>query len=504
MTAAKILLASLALATTRQSGQLTWTEATMPKGLLGPQVTWRGNLWGTHWEQPTVMFYDGAKVNKGGKTVVPRKKFAPSMYATGSGLFLASRGDQYLFTYIKGRKPFKPGEKIRQAFTSAIGNVVSDDGKILNVELSTGAFDNYHQVKGLTSEVEVNITGMTLNQAVNFIEYSPDGLQDFVPTLSGIGIGVPLLPHLICDCGIIKGPIRGYKNTRVVLYGEYVEGNPTLWYNLPDINPMYWAPIMTGTGSNPNGSQDSTEAVRHFHGEVFVPGIGPNEGRLFAFTGDNDSQSSILICDDIADLCNNGTKWANNWAFNRYGSDRVKFLTKGAGAPYCLGAGRQEYRTVELMIDSAKRYGYYIPDQSDATDGDLPGTNTLHIVDLAAKSIRRTTNRVTGTGWVGTYAPDGTILISTDSEFGFFPKPNQYNGNCDEFCHLYALGSDKASLYEVTKFRRSDWNNPAGSVQIDRWPLAFGNLFGWDTTYRVEGGDHAGSLVKSPSLPLSR
>ena len=71
MTTAKILLTLLAVGIgTRQSGQLTWTEATMPKGLLGPQVTWRGNLWGTHWEQPTVMFYDGAKVNKGGSQFV--------------------------------------------------------------------------------------------------------------------------------------------------------------------------------------------------------------------------------------------------------------------------------------------------------------------------------------------------------------------------------------------------------------------------------------------------
>ena len=484
-------------AAVHQSGQESYTEApALAHVLKAPQIFWNGRLWGTHWDQPTVTIYDGATVTLGGKTVVPRKPFAPSLFGTSVGIFVGSRGKQCILHYNKV-KQFKLGEKIHQSFTAAVGQIIQDDGKYLSLEVSTGTFDSRHQIEGLTSKASASVVGMTVNSPVNFLEWSPDGYKDFEPVFTRPGLTAPILPHQLCDCGVIKGPIRGYSNTHVLLYGDYSEGNPSLFYCLPDVDPHNWTLLMTGSGVNITGGQNS-ESIRHFHGEEFVPGIGPNEGRLFVFTGDGDTQSSILCCDDVADLCNNGAKWSGYWAMNYWGTGRVNYLTTGPGKNYCVAAGNQSYRTVELMIDASKKFGYYIPDQPDITNGNPNGTNTLHILDLNNKTIQATNNRVTGTGWVGSYAPDGTILLSTDSEFGFFPTPGVYNGNCDMYCHLYALGADNASLYEIAKFQRGDWQNPVGSVQIDRWPLAFGTLFAWDTVQIMVGGDHAGTVARGP------
>ena len=498
-TAIAILL--VALATQGGSREVWWPAWIYKQRVIAPQVYWRGQVWGLRWDLPQLQAFDGANVTKGAHTVIARKPYGPSIYATGSGLYIAVRSPQASLTYLKSANAaFSLGERVIQSFTGAVGFVYKDTGSVLSLEVSSGTFDGTHMIKGQTSKTIASATAMTSIPYINFLEFTPDGKQDTFPTMTVQGDTVPWLPHLIVDCGIVKGPINGHSNTRVVLFGEYLEGNPILYYTLPDVDPHTWIPIMQGTGVGQSSSPTSTEAIRHFHGGVFVPGLGTKEGRLFMFTGDTDNQSSILVCDDIADLCNNGAKWLSNWALNRYGVDRYNFLTTGPGAAYCVGVGSQVFRTVELMIDANKQYGYWIPDQPNATNGNTEGTNTLHRVDLNSYKVTKYPGRATGSGWIGGYCPDGTIFLSTCSDFGF-NDPNQYGGNGDSYCHLYALGADNQSLYEFAKFRRADYASPSGSIQIDRWCTAFNAMFGWDSNRELIGGDPVGYVAKTNHVP---
>jgi len=481
----------------------TWWPAWLYKSrLLAPQVLWHGQVWGLHWSQPQIWAFDSNTITQGAHTVVARKNGSPSVYATGSGLYVAVRAPQASLTYaMSGSKSFALGEKVIQSVSGAVGFIYKDTGSVVSLEVSSGKFDGTHLIKGQTSKVSATVSAISSIASIDFLEYSPDGIQDTFPTTTVNGTEIPWLPHLIVDCGIIKGPINGHSNTRVVLFGEYLEGNPILYYSLPDVDPHTWTPIMQGTGSGKSGTPGSTEAIRHFHGGIFVPGLGAKEGRLFMFSGDQDYQCSILVCEDVADLCNNSSKWLSNWGLDRYGADRVKFLTTGAGSAYCAGVGAQDFRTVELMVDANKQYGYWIPDQAAATNGNTGGTNTLHRLDLKTFETTKFPGRVTGTGWIGCYAPDGTILLSTCSEFGF-DVPTQYQGNCDSYCHVYALGADNQSLYEITRVRRSDYANPQiGEIPIDRLLSAYGVVFGWDPTLTLIGGDPIGYVAKITHIP---
>jgi hypothetical protein len=153
------------------------------------------------------------------------------------------------------------------------------------------------------------------------------------------------------------------------------------------------------------------------------------------------------------------------------------------------------------MVDSNKQYGYWIPDQPAATNGNTGGTNTLHRMDLRTLQVTKYSQRVTGDGWMGALAPDGTMMFSTISDVGAVGAGVGYIGNCDQYVRLYAMNPSNQTLYEVTRFQRTDATNPSGSCQIDRWCTAFGVMFGWDSTNGLVGGDPIGYVEKVTHIP---
>ncbi len=124
--------------------------------------------------------------------------------------------------------------------------------------------------------------------------------------------------------------------------------------------------------------------------------------------------------------------------------------------------------------------------------------------DLEPKTIKTiSVYRSIGTGWMGTLTPDGTVLITTESDHTA-SSGTAYSGNNDAYCRVYAVGPDGNSMYSVAQFQRKDYLNPAGTpVLISSFFTAFGAVFGWDTQQNLFDGDPIGTFDNKPKLYIT-
>ena len=203
--------------------------------------------------------------------------------------------------------------------------------------------------------------------------------------------------------------------------------------------------LMTPTA----GGTAALSSVRHFHG-VFKGG-----GALWVATGDSTAgdawNSTLLYCDDVADLVENADEWKTKWGLDKVGTTRrAWFDTGGTGVDYCADLLTNEAdfkavwsdawteypntsqlaRTVELVVDQWDEYGYFIPDMT-ASAG-----NAVLRVNLSTREVELIGSGVMGTGWFGTRVDNGgTSIVCLSSQSA---HEGAYVGN-DEFVRMYAV-----------------------------------------------------------------
>ena len=329
--------------------------------------------------------------------------------------------------------PFAHGELVTQATSNATGYYISSTATEVVLLLVSGTFDNSHDLTGSVTGSATGITAVATASNPCFLHRSADGIVNYLPVAAFLGT------FQVCsfvDCGTVAG-LGG----QLLLWFEYAvtgAGDCGIWYNLPGTNDI-WAKLFTC----------STGAIKHFHGARYIDGV------LYVLTGDGNDESSILKCADVADLINNPATWKTRWGLDITGATRTVYLTTGAGAPYCVTAGNQNARGLDLIADADNVYAYWIPDTY---------TNTsLMRLNLAAGTVEQFPGAVVGEGWTGTRLADGTILYITGSEY----FTGSY-GACDEFVRLYALLPDGKSMTPLMARRRQDYAAPAGIVKYDR------------------------------------
>jgi hypothetical protein len=594
------------LVTGNGGGSLAVTAVTASSFQPPTQYVWSGYL-----NHTGILATNGMAQRRGGTTVSQSYTSTPTLFGTGSGIFLINLGTRAVITYSAESGGFTLGETVNQATSAAQGCVYYDNNSnTLKIEVISGTFDNSH--------------GVVNTSNVNFLEWSPDGWTNFATVQDVDNTAGATTPQFqaMTDCGVIAGSVNSKTNSRIVLWCDYGEGNCSLRYCQPDINPYTWYTIFTADGTNGttgswpyNGSTGSDQSIRHFHGASFITGIGAKEGRLFLRSGDQDFQCGWYICDDIANLCNNGSTWKTNWGMDCCGPCRIFWFnqtattqatitvtgvsgtpdkgeqvsaggaigfiksisggtwtvyvasgtfptsgtitcttstatatitgssttTIGGGKNYTIGnnavqgltilgypslatgnynstgsqgVGGQDCRSVDLIVDANKQYGYYIPDQPGAYSaaGAFPaydgyglanGANNLRKIDLVNKTVTTINGyRATGTGWMGCLAPDGvTPLITTESDHTNPANGGSYYLNCDAYDRIYAVGPDGASLYEVARFLRKDYLAPAQSpTTLSAVFVAFGALWCWDAQKNLFDGDPIGDFTTKPKV----
>ena len=254
------------------------------------------------------------------------------------------------------------------------------------------------------------------------------------------GCPIPLHRSLV-DCGQIAG--KG----RVLLWFEYVNSSPNVWYttdtgaDLADGNS--WTQLF----------DSDVQTIQHFHGGIFVPDVGDNEGRLYVFTGDYNEESSILICDDVNDLIDNHEDWYDYWGFDANSRDSWSDTPSEGGLPdvnHVIGWNSQNYRTVDLCDDGD--YAYWVRDCSHG------GGNALFRLNHKTKAVEQVvpayTGKIWGVGWMWKRTGQGDLLFTTFSSWA----DGGFVYGCDRYARLYMVNQGRDGVVELGKWPRSDYN----------------------------------------------
>ena len=389
--------------------------------------------WGTDTSTFGLTAFDGKNTYQGSRTIGPSVQ---TLHSTGSGLFTTVLAKRATVEVQSLSGAFVPGERVTQTATGATGALVLKYPQQF-VLVSTGKDFNASPITGDTSHATLTPKSV-VHDTSYFLERSLTGFDDFVPVMD---IPYRLKVRGLVDCGRIR--FSG-KTTRLLLAFDdpILEGQfAHVYYNFPDIDNS-WKELMVAR--LPNGERP----IRHFHGALWVPGQKAGTGRLIAMTGDRDSESSLVVCDDVADLIQHPGNWKTRWGLDRMGDNRVQYL-RTKGKPYCIGVGTQEYRVIDILFDEQGKYGYYIPDTHTLT--------SLMQIDLANKTAKpKGTLLAQGYGWMALRLINGMMLFSAASE----AANGYYNGNADQYIHLYALKPDGSDIVEVFKTLRADYKAP--------------------------------------------
>jgi len=374
-----------------------------------------------------IALYNGQTTRRGASTNYASYSLGNSLYGTNSGIYACQQANRFVITGTVSGSP-QAGEAVTQATSLATGRVLSVVAGVATIEesgTSPADFDNSHQINFTTSGANLNtLTALVKTANVWWLEWSPDGQNiPFKPALD-TGSSSIYLAHQICDCGIIAGPITvasgTYSNTRVIWFGDYCEGNPSMYFNLPDKEPLVWHKMFTCRGTGNSFGAGGTQSIRHFHGAEFFPGFGAYEGRLYIMCGDNDYQAGIIYCDNVADMCNNPTNWGQYWGLtNVNGPARSSWASSATiyqqtltysseSAPFRLGE----------RVNQGSNFGYVTADN---------GTNTLTINLDPSSGVFITGSLVTGVTTNSTTTP--TVASSTTNLGGglnYFIGVNPY------------------------------------------------------------------------------
>lgn len=283
---------------------------------------------------------------------------------------------------------------------------------------------------------DVGVFVFSYRDGVGYLERSVDGMEDFQIALSGIA-SENSLPRSLVWCGVTDAHPDG-----VMFYFEYA----------------YTPRVYTSTDGGASffelfGCADG--AIRHFHGVIFAPSVGVNGGRLYVFTGDQNHESSVLICDDVDDLIANPESWQARWGLDVADEHRIELgYTINDDLDATGTPTSQTFRIVDLLV-AGDGYGYWTVD-SAMRDG-----QPVYRVNHATKVVERVgMENAIGAGWLWLETESHVKLFLTEVGLrGQVPKPGH-----DEFVHLYGLSDDGTDFRELRRWARSDAAAPVGPV----------------------------------------
>jgi len=313
-----------------------------------PQFAMGGNLWSLR--VPTHAWtFDGTTWTQRGAF---KGGYAYNLWQAGNAIYAVTYGTRAIVTYSEASNPLTFAALCTQAGSGATGYFLRD------IPAATGSrqavffvVSGTFSAAGIISEAANQITATAVtNASWWFLEKSTDGVADFMPKRD---VYRSTLQNNFCDCGVIANLGGAGVNQRLLLHCEYNNTGelPSLLYNIPDVNDVWTALFTVDAG-----------AISHFHGMVFCPGVGGGAGRLHVFTGDFDAAVSILTCDDVVHLKNNGATWKTRWAFDLADAARIAYLTTGAGAPYHLQILRRLYYLRGDLCGAPDDEGVEVPD----------------------------------------------------------------------------------------------------------------------------------------------
>ena len=367
--------------------------------------------------------FNGSTVRRGGTTYSNQSTCA--MYPTNCGILAATIGTQVVVTYsAKNGTAFVLGETETQSTTGGVGKLVGLTSTTLTimVNASSAIWDTSHNynVTGAGGGATTTVTGTTSGSG-SFLEWSPDGWTNFIPLWSVSGsTGGIYLPHQACDVGQIAGSINGKTGTDIVMFGDYGEGNAGLYYWQPEVSLYTFNQLFVTSGSGVGSWPTSTQSIRHFHGFQWVPGKGAKEGRLYVMCGDADYQCGILTCDDIANLCNNGSTWKTRWGMAITGPARANWFSNATATQTTITYSGETLATTpgEPITFANGAVAYVVSDN---------GTNTLVVNQAGTPAALPSSGTCTGSnsGSVVTYTSISASTVTTGAAYvlGTNPMP---------------------------------------------------------------------------------
>ena len=260
-----------------------------------------------------------------------------------------------------------------------------------------------------------NHTGET---ATSDLLYSPDGFQDFQTVLSveSTSAGVPFAggqDHSMVDLG--DGQL---------MYFQY--SNESRVFHSPDAGQTWNLLFQPEPGS-----------IFHFHGAFY----DQDYQKLYVMSGDSDSQSSIMIADDIFGehgLINEPALWRTRWGLDDVARTTLddQYFLKPDG--YHLS---QRTRAVEMEVDGD--YIYWGEDRQASQGLSLYRANreTLEVEEVGPGDI-------VGQPW--------RFLKTSDGRFLFLTSSMHWKGwlmpGSDGFVHLYELNATRTDYLEIARF----------------------------------------------------
>jgi hypothetical protein len=364
-----------------------------------------------------VLAWDGKAMRQGGKT----KDSCTTLWTDGTRMYAGRlAADLITVTYSGKVGTFTQGEAVSQETSGATGWFVRDDGTKLYIQDEFGsaawaAHATNETITGGDSGATAEAPTVATDTDAAFLQVSTDGFSDFKVVQD---FQDTFYPRSFIDCGTING-----SQLLLCIGTRDANGNITsIYWNRPDTNDDW-----TLLGSS------IANSFRHVHGGVVIRGVnGTSTNRLVLFTGDTDIHVSIVICDNLADgadgLLDDFATWKTRWGWDQVGGTaKTAFLTTGAGAAYSYGAGSQLYRTVDIVADADKAFGYYIPDTTTTT------LLKLTKVNLSTGTITQPgTTTTTNEGSIGRLLSNESVVISTFGGTG-------------------VVGTDYLELYAVTE-----------------------------------------------------
>ena len=377
-----------------------------------------------------VLAWNGKAVRQGGKT---NNICGGTLWTDGTAAYAmrlgATNGGLAKVTYSGKVGSFVQGEAVTQDDSNASGWFIRDDGTYLYIQDDKNDTDAWaqgaagsHTVHAAGSGASAEADVVATDTAVAFLQMSTDGFTDFKTVLD---LRDSLYPTSFIDCGT-PGTDHILLVIEVRSAGTGTETD--IWWNKPDDDTV-WTKLGSSVASS----------FRHCHGGVMIEGVnGTTTDRLILMCGDSDHQPSIVICDDVDDLLANWSTWKTRWGWDQEANAaKTAYLTTGAGAPYCYGAGNQLYRVCQIIPDIDKRYAYYLPDEAN-----LNGTRMAK-VDLVEGTISQPgTTEIIGEGAWGIGLSNGSILLTTFAA-------TDYGGNSDNYLRCYVVNETGTDVKEL-------------------------------------------------------
>jgi hypothetical protein len=298
---------------------------------------------------------------------------------------------------------------------------------------------------------DVGLFATTIDGSVRYLLKSNNGVNDFNVVATGMNpVSAETLGRCLIDCG--RQNINGSQK-HLLLYVEY-SANPRIWYSADSVDANagnFWTDLFGAP----------CPAISHFNGGIYVPNKG-----LYLFTGDSNSESSILFCSeaDVGNSANNHglitdpNTWFARWALGAGTRSNWPANYKSA---YITGGNGPQWRTVDL-VTADNKYAYWIPDNTPGQTGNsIYKIDFYNTTDSAGGTVTvLKSGGIPGHGWYGCISKDAIVYLST-IVYGNSTADGLEPGN-DQYARIYAIDTLTDEILEAKKIARGDYNPALG------------------------------------------